>query len=71
MQHQNHRKFLGDDALLANLFHEADRPSRSWLRDQRKARKIPYVKIARQIFYDPEAVRKVLAEHYTIKEVSE
>lgn len=70
MQHQINRQLLGDNALLEHLFNKDDRPSRSWLRDQRNARKIPYIKISRQIFYDPEAVRKVLAERYTIREIS-
>jgi hypothetical protein len=46
--------------LLEELFDEGSRPSLRWLRDQQKARAIPYIKCGRLVFFDPEAVRAAL-----------
>lgn len=62
-------KLLGDEVLLETLFDEDIRPTKWWLRDQRKARKIPFIKIGRKILYDPEAVRKALNDKFTVREV--
>ena len=46
--------------LLEILFAEASRPSLRWLRDQQKARTIPFVKIGRLVFFDPVACKAAL-----------
>jgi hypothetical protein len=63
-------KLIGDEALLEALFDEGIRPTKWWLRDQRKARKIPFIKIGRVILYDPTAVRKALNDRFSVREMS-
>jgi len=46
--------------LLEILFDEASRPSLRWVRDQQKARTIPFCKIGRRIFFDPVLVKNHL-----------
>lgn len=43
------------------------RPSLRWVRDRQKRREIPYIKIGRLCFFDPEEVRRVLLARHTIK----
>jgi len=43
--------------LLEILFDEASRPSLRWVRDQQKARTIPFCKIGRRVFFDPQMVK--------------
>jgi hypothetical protein len=43
--------------LLELLFDEASRPSLRWLRDQQKARALPFAKIGRLCFFDPILVK--------------
>lgn len=47
--------------LLKTIFpNEKIRPTVRWLEMQRKARRIPFVKIGRLVFFDPENVRAAL-----------
>jgi uncharacterized protein YbaR (Trm112 family) len=46
--------------LLEILFQPECRPTLRWLRDQQRARRIPYVKIGRLVFFSPEQVRRAL-----------
>ena len=46
--------------LLEILFPADCRPTLRWLRDQQKARRIPFVKIGRLVFFCPAQVRRVL-----------
>jgi hypothetical protein len=47
--------------LLESLFPDADsRPTVRWLEMQRKARRIPFIKISRLVFFDPAKVRDAL-----------
>jgi hypothetical protein len=43
--------------LLEILFDEASRPSLRWIRDQQKARTLPFAKIGRRVFFDPILVK--------------
>lgn len=61
------RPLLNDEQLLKVLFDEASRPSPYWLRDQRTARKIPFVRMGRRIFYDLEDVRAAIRDRHTVK----
>ena len=45
--------------LLEILFDADSRPSLRWLRDQQKARTIPYIRLGRRVFFDPPLVREV------------
>jgi uncharacterized protein YbaR (Trm112 family) len=46
--------------LLEILFPPDCRPTLRWLRDQQKARRIPFVKIGRLVFFSPANVRTAL-----------
>jgi hypothetical protein len=43
--------------LLDLLFDEASRPSLRWVRDQQKTRTLPFCKIGRRVFFDPQIVK--------------
>jgi hypothetical protein len=58
-------QFVSGPHLLKILFSEDSRPTTKWLRDQRKARRIPCVKIGRLAFYCPAAVRAALTRNQT------
>jgi hypothetical protein len=52
---------VGTKKCLETLFPDEDsRPSRRWLEMQCKARKIPFIKISRLVFFDPAKVRDAL-----------
>lgn len=57
-QPQSAQKLVNCDELLQELFTENARPSVRWLLNQVRARKIPFVRIGRLIFFDVEQVRK-------------
>ena len=50
--------FVDGPRLLELLFpDQACRPSLRWLRHQQKARRLPFVRIGRLVFFDTEQVR--------------
>jgi hypothetical protein len=55
-------KLTDANGLLAALWDEQSRPSLRWLRQQQRNRTIPYLKIGRLTFFDPEEVRCALAK---------
>ena len=59
-------KLLNAEGLLAELFPEDARPTVRWLREQQRRRSIPYIKLGRLVFYNPDAVRKAIVERHTI-----
>ena len=50
-------RYVDATKLLEILFDEASRPSLRWLRDQQKAKRLPYAKIGRLVFFDPVACK--------------
>ena len=50
-------RYVDAEKLLEILFDEASRPSLRWLRDQQKARALPFAKIGRLCFFDPILVK--------------
>lgn len=50
-------RYVDAEKLLEILFDEASRPSLRWLRDQQKARALPFAKIGRRVFFDPVIVK--------------
>jgi len=52
-------QFVNGPKLLEILFPQPSRPTLRWLRDQQKARRIPFVKIGRLVFFCPDQVRRV------------
>jgi len=55
------KKLVGASELLAMLWTEKCRPSLRWLRQQTKARRIPFSRCGKFVWFDPEAVREALA----------
>jgi hypothetical protein len=50
-------RYVDAEKLLEILFDEASRPSLRWIRDQQKARRLPFAKIGRLVFFDPVACK--------------
>jgi hypothetical protein len=60
-------KLVGAESLLKILWpNEDDRPSLRWLRDQQKTRRVPFIKMGRLVFFEPETVRAAIASRFTI-----
>ncbi len=53
-------KLIGAEQLLDQLFDTEARPSIRWLRQQTKARAIPYIRIGHLVFFDVDMVRTAL-----------
>ena len=53
-------RYVDAAKLLEILFDEASRPSLRWIRDQQKARRLPFAKIGRLVFFDPIACKAAL-----------
>ena len=53
-------RYVDAPKLLEILFDEASRPSLRWIRDQQKARRLPFAKIGRLVFFDPVACKAAL-----------
>lgn len=60
-------RYVRAEQLLAALFSPEVRPSLRWLRQQQKARAIPFVKIGRLVFFDPLAVKLHLETKRTVR----
>lgn len=60
------KKLVGAKTLLERLWEEPERPSLRWLRMQTKARKIPYIRLGRRIWFDEDTVRASM-ERWTVK----
>jgi hypothetical protein len=56
----SNNQFVNGVKLLQILFPEECRPTMRWLRDQQKARRIPFVKVGRLVFFCPAQVRAAL-----------
>lgn len=54
------QQLVSGQKLLETLFQAECRPTLRWLRDQQKARRIPFVKIGRLVFFCPAQVRQAL-----------
>jgi hypothetical protein len=46
---------------------EADRPSERWLKYQKQKRTIPFVKLGRRTWFDPEVVAEAIKARFTIQ----
>jgi len=64
---QETQQLVSGPKLLQILFREDCRPTMRWLRDQQKARRIPYVKIGRLVFFSPANVRETLETNQTLR----
>ena len=52
--------------LLRILFTEDSRPSLRWLRGMQKKRLVPFEKVGRSVFFDPEQVRRYWAKRNAV-----
>ena len=59
-QSQPATRYVDAPKLLEILFDEDSRPSLRWIRDQQKARRLPFAKIGRLVFFDPVACKAAL-----------
>lgn len=59
-------RLVSAEELLKLLFEEQSRPSLHWLRNQQKARNVPYIKIGRLVFFKPSEVQRFLDERLTV-----
>lgn len=49
------------ETLLELLFPvESERPTLAWLTQQRKRKAVPFIRIGRLIYFDPDQVRKAI-----------
>jgi len=53
-------RYVDANKLLELLFDEASRPSLRWVRDQQRNRTLPFCKIGRRVFFDPQLVKRHL-----------
>jgi len=60
-------KFVDGKRLLEVIFDDASRPSLRWLRGQQARRAIPFVRLGRLIFFNPEHVLESLNARSTIR----
>jgi hypothetical protein len=60
-------QFVDGPKLLEILFTPECRPTLRWLRDQQKARRIPFVKIGRLVFFSPVQVREAMGKEHKEK----
>ena len=56
-QSQLATRYVDAPKLLEILFDEASRPSLRWLRDQQRNRTVPFCKVGRRVFFDPQLVK--------------
>jgi hypothetical protein len=54
-------KLVDAQGLLEALWPEQSRPSLRWLRGQVAARKIPFTRMGKFVFFDPDLVREYIA----------
>ena len=56
------------DELLKVIWPSVEsRPSLRWLRQMQASRRIPYIRLGRRIFFDVNAVRRVIENRHTVK----
>lgn len=67
MNAPSHPHLVDAAGLIAAIWEEGSRPSLRWLREQQKCRTIPFVKLGRRVWFDPEAVRSAMEKNFTLK----
>lgn len=61
---------MGAEALLREVWKdEASRPSLRWLRAMQAKRVLPYRKIGRKVFFDPEEVRRAIDSKFKVESI--
>ena len=59
-------KLVDAKTLIKLVWDDNSRPSLRWLREQQARRAIPFVKVGARVWFDPEEVRRCLAERWTV-----
>jgi len=63
---------MGAEELLKAVFPaESTRPSLRWLRRMQARRLVPFRKVGRLVFFDPEEVRRALDRNFTVRALGE
>ena len=62
-----HDKLVDAEGLLEALFDQKSRPTVRWVRKLQSQRAIPIVKIGGLVRFDVAAVKKAIAEDYTVR----
>lgn len=60
-------KLVTAEQLLELLFTPEAKPSLRWLRNQTKAKSIPFVKIGHLVFFEPDMVRETLKNRFLVR----
>ena len=60
-------KLVNGPTLLQILFDDETRPTLRWLQYQQQKKRVPFIKISRLVFFDPEKVRESLNAQKTAK----
>jgi hypothetical protein len=61
---------LGGEALLRELFPDKDsRPCLRWLRGMQAKRLVPFRKIGRKVYFDPEEVRRAIDSQFKVESI--
>ncbi len=62
------RSLVGAEALLRELFKdERTRPTLRWLRGMQAKRLVPFRKIGRRVYFDPEEVRRSFDAQFKVE----
>ena len=64
-------KLLNAQQLLDQLFDAESKPSLRWLREQTRARSIPFVRIGHLVFFDLDIVRSASPVHSITNQVGD
>jgi hypothetical protein len=59
-------QLVDGNTLLEIIFPKKSRPTLRWLRDQQELRRVPYRKIGRLVFFDPDEVRAAWRDRFTV-----
>lgn len=58
------------EALLRELWRDKEsRPSLRWLRGMQAKRLVPYRKIGRKVYFDPEEVRRAIDSQFKVESI--
>lgn len=62
--------YVGAETLLCELWRDKkSRPSLRWLRGMQARRLLPYRKIGRRVYFDPEEVRRAIDSQFTVESI--
>lgn len=61
-------RLVGAEALLREVWRDKEsRPSLRWLRGMQAKRLVPYRKMGRRVYFDPEEVRRAIDAQFKVE----